>query len=114
MLCNMPQRPLRPCPRPGCGQLTRGGPCERHRRQSERDRGSASARGYGRRWQKAREIYLAEHPWCAECLRHGHRVLAQEVDHIIPHRGDPALFWRRSNWQSLCKTHHSEKTARGE
>ncbi|MFG1378079.1 HNH endonuclease [Xanthobacter autotrophicus] len=26
------------------------------------------------------------------------------VDHIIPHRGDKALMWDRSNWQALCPT----------
>jgi len=50
---------------------------------------------------------------------------ATEVDHIKPHKlkqaidgGDPvaiataqSLFWNRRNWQGLCKTHHSRKTA---
>jgi len=34
------------------------------------------------------------------------------VDHIVPHRGDRALFWDTSNWQPLCKPHHDAKTAR--
>lgn len=33
------------------------------------------------------------------------------VDHIIPHKGDPELFWDQDNWQSLCKPHHDRKTA---
>jgi 5-methylcytosine-specific restriction protein A len=38
-------------------------------------------------------------------------VAANEVDHIKPHKGDMALFWDSSNWQSLCKPCHSAKTA---
>lgn len=36
---------------------------------------------------------------------------ASVVDHIVPHKGDQKLFWRRSNWQSLCKRCHDVKTA---
>jgi 5-methylcytosine-specific restriction protein A len=32
------------------------------------------------------------------------------VDHIRPHRGDPALFWDPANLQTVCKAwHDSEK-----
>ncbi|WP_328595995.1 HNH endonuclease signature motif containing protein [Aureimonas psammosilenae] len=31
------------------------------------------------------------------------------VDHIIPHRMDLKLFWRRSNWQPLCQPCHSSQ-----
>jgi 5-methylcytosine-specific restriction protein A len=37
---------------------------------------------------------------------------ANVVDHIVPHKGDQALFWDKNNWQSLCKPHHDAKTAR--
>lgn len=33
-------------------------------------------------------------------------VLATVVDHVIPHRGDQALFWDTSNWQPLCRRCH--------
>lgn len=62
---------------------------------------------YGRRWRKARAAFLAEHPFCVDCGR-----LADEVDHVTPHRGDRALFWSSDNWQSLCETCHGRKTAR--
>jgi 5-methylcytosine-specific restriction protein A len=41
-------------------------------------------------------------------------TVATEVDHVIPHRGDPLLFWAISNCVGLCHAHHAEKTARGE
>lgn len=69
---------------------------------------SSTARGYGYRWQKERERYLAEHPLCVYCEREGHITAATVVDHKIPHRGDDQLFWDESNWQSLCAVHHNK------
>ena len=43
-------------------------------------------------------------------MKEGRYRKASVVDHIIPHRGDEALFWDRSNWQALCHRHHSIKT----
>lgn len=74
-------------------------------------RETAAARGYGYRWQQARAGWLRSHPLCAHCERAGLVVAANEVDHIKPHKGDMAMFWDSSNWQSLCKPCHSAKTA---
>ena len=75
-------------------------------------RETAAERGYGYRWQKAREGWLRSHPLCVHCEREGRVVAATDVDHIKPHRGDMALFWdSENNWQSLCHSHHSLKTA---
>ena len=41
------------------------------------------------------------------CLAEGRTTQSQVVDHIIPHKGDPGLFWCRSNWQALCFHHHN-------
>ena len=107
----MPDRPLRPCKKPGCRNLTRSGWCDEHKPVYRDDRGSANSRGYTARWRRERARYLAEHPWCAECQRQGRLEPATEVDHIVPHKGDQALFWDRGNWQGLCKRCHSRKTA---
>ena len=50
-----------------------------------------------------------------ECLKHTNSVLtpATVVDHIVPHRGDHALFWDEQNWQPLCKSCHDKKTGGG-
>ena len=76
-------------------------------------RASAAARGYGREWRKARLQHLAKEPLCRECTAEGVTMAASVVDHIEPPESptDP-LFWRRSNWQSLCKKHHDAKTLR--
>lgn len=99
-----------------------------------RTRGQTSGhRGYDYRWQKARTAFLQEHPFCVYCLRE-HRIAATTVaetilecaarglpvpygnvvDHIKPHRGDQALFWDRTNWQTCCATHHSRDKQRQE
>lgn len=70
-------------------------------------RGSAASRGYGHKWRQARLDHLAANPLCVKCKELGRITAATTVDHIIPHKGDQRLFWRRSNWQSLCTTHHS-------
>ena len=70
------------------------------------DRQSSTQRGYGSRWQKAREAWLREHPLCVDHLARGQLVAATVVDHVRPHKGDLKLFWDRHNWQSLCKNCH--------
>lgn len=69
-------------------------------------RASAHARGYDHRWQKARLTFLARFPLCSMCQKLGRTVAATVVDHIVPHRGDQALFWNTTNWQPLCAPCH--------
>jgi 5-methylcytosine-specific restriction endonuclease McrA len=98
------------------------------------DKQSSTARGYGYKWQQARAGYLLSHPFCAYCLREVGISYEQEavaiglqctqvgiglpyaqvVDHVTPHRGDMKLFWDKTNWQSLCQTHHSRDKQREE
>ena len=75
---------------------------------------------YGYRWQQSRDAFLREHPCCCFCSTPDRPTEAFVVDHIVPHRlkeakesGDARrikaaekLFWRRSNWQPLCKLCH--------
>lgn len=107
----------RPCTYPGCPALVpavRGGRCEIHaklvRRENEKHR--RGHRLYDRRWQRERDRYLREHPLCVTCTNVGRVVPATEIDHKVPHCGDLVLFWDKSNWQSMCHTCHSSKTAR--
>jgi 5-methylcytosine-specific restriction protein A len=78
-------------------------------------RESAAKRGYGKKWQAAREQWLAAHPLC-QCRgvrrRSASVADATVVDHRVPHKGDLKLFWDRKNWQSMAKECHDRKTAR--
>jgi 5-methylcytosine-specific restriction enzyme A len=115
----MPEAPLAPCRAPGCAVI---GPCPQHdvaRGRLERQAKPAWSSWYHiARWRHPvwglRTRALAQSPLCVLCSRTGNIVEATEVDHIVPHRGDPALFWSLLNVQPLCKRHHDEKTARGE
>ena len=117
----MANRLPKECRRAGCPERTThaSGLCETHRAQQEarhaeqnKQRPSAHRRGYGRRWRKLRARFLRINPLCGKCAEEGLVVPATEVDHIVPHRGDPALMWDWSNLQSLCKSCHSRKTAK--
>jgi len=126
----MPVSSLKPCSHAGCGVLVRGSSrCDKHKNENKRtfddNRGSSSERGYGYKWQRAREGFLRKHPLCVRCGESGYVVAAVVVDHIIPHKledsnksGDVArieksrsLFWDRNNWQPLCKICHDKKTS---
>ena len=53
------------------------------------------------------------YPLCINCRdTYGEIRSATEVDHINPHGGDMKLFWDTSNWNGLCKSCHSKKTAK--
>jgi 5-methylcytosine-specific restriction endonuclease McrA len=90
---------MRPCGQAGCPELvTRGGYCDRHRREwDRRRRGTAHQRGYTKRWVRYSAKRLSEFPFCAICGR-----LADVTDHIVPAQVAPARFWDPTNHQSLC------------
>ena len=73
-------------------------------------------RWYGTvRWQGMRERQLARDPFCVDCQAAGRLAVdATDVDHEIPHRGNPKLFWDAKNLRSRCHACHSRKTRRGE
>lgn len=114
------------CIAPGCDDLAEvgGNRCPDHqaerlaqsRAAKARAKETVGARAGGHlyhsvRWRKERRDHLARHPLCIECQADGLVIVATEVDHIKPHRGDLKLFWQRANWQSLCRPCHSRKTA---
>jgi len=107
------------CRKAGCKKIiTSTGFCSDHTdtygKEYDRHRGSSNERGYDSKWRRARLVYLAANPLCVQCRCDGVVHPASVIDHIVPHRGDRELFNDQSNWQSLCKRHHDEKTRRGE
>jgi 5-methylcytosine-specific restriction protein A len=96
---------------------------------TERTRGTAAQRGYDRRWQRYAQQWKMRFPLCGDrrhpitgerqpdatdsrCVQRGLISEVYAVDHIVPHRGDPALFWEPQNHQSLCRTCHNAKSQR--
>ena len=63
-----------------------------------------------RQWLTLRQIQLSKNPICAGCQAEGIITPAKVVDHLFPWSqiSKEAFFINR--FQSLCQTHHSEKT----
>lgn len=107
MIIAMPNRPpvFKPLGKPSK-------PMESVRKaEYDKTRAGSSARGYGFKWQKARKRFLEENPLCVICQAKQLVKAARIVDHIIPHKGNADLFWDKRNWQALCASCHSRKTA---
>jgi 5-methylcytosine-specific restriction enzyme A len=58
------------------------------------------------RWTNRSKYQLHAHPLCAMCLQSNIIKEANVADHIVPHHGDPQLFWFGA-LQSLCWAHHN-------
>ena len=76
-------------------------------RDDYRRRGTRQEQGYTNEWLRAAADFRKRHPLCAMCLKRGKVRPCQCVDHIVPHEGDPVLFWDEDNWQSLCNRCHN-------
>jgi 5-methylcytosine-specific restriction protein A len=56
--------------------------------------------------------FKAQHAFCINAGRIATCTLVTDVtDHIVPHEGDERLFWDELNWQPMCYSCHSRKTA---
>lgn len=65
---------------------------------------------HDKRWKQLRRRKLRESPYCAVHEAKGQAIIATDVDHIVPHKGDGSLFFDYGNLQSLCHSCHSMKT----
>jgi 5-methylcytosine-specific restriction enzyme A len=66
-----------------------------------------------KKWRDIRDYLLRRNPLCPECSARGLVVPGTDIDHIIPHKGDKALFWDCKNLQVLCHECHARKTGQG-
>lgn len=66
-----------------------------------------------RRWRAKREAQLSKEPLCRYCAQLGRITPGYIADHIDPHRGDRAKFWK-GELQTLCETCHSSTKQREE
>lgn len=103
----MSKLPLSICNYPGCSNRVPKGYCATHKGYRLNPHLDKIYRS--REWREASLEYRRNNPLCVLCYKEGRVVAAHSVDHINPvvEGGD---FWDKSNWQSLCKSHHSKKT----
>ncbi|MFZ3578819.1 HNH endonuclease [Virgibacillus sp. DJP39] len=107
----MPWKPKTICRHPACHELGVDRYCDKHKKQVTKEQNKSSSKIYTYQWRKVSKAYLKENPLCVHCRREDRLTPATEVDHTIPHGGEMKLFWDKRNWQGLCKTCHSKKTA---
>lgn len=74
--------------------------------ESDRRRGSARSRGYSAQWDSEAAAFKRVHPLCMGCKAIGLVKVTDVVDHVVPHRGNMAIFWDRDRWQPSCRWHH--------
>lgn len=60
-----------------------------------------------------RKRQLMRVPWCEPCKVMGRSTPATVVNHKVPHRGDPRLFWY-GELESTCKNCHDQPIQRAE
>jgi 5-methylcytosine-specific restriction protein A len=113
----MPRRALTTCSAPGCGELVEHGRCSDCSTAAERQRGSSSKRGSGKKHRTRFRAAVLERDIC--CVLHrelGEWVLATVADHwplsrreLVEHGDDPD---DPSHGRGLCHDCHSTETAR--
>lgn len=125
----MPDAFLHYCHEPACQEKTAGRFCPTHARATtqryDRQRGTAAARGYDRRWQRYVARFRARYPLCGDrpaeapattdSVCQAARIIRPMyvVDHIVPVTGpDDPTFYRPANHQALCESCHNAKRRR--
>ncbi|WP_432702679.1 HNH endonuclease [Lysinibacillus sphaericus] len=116
----MNSKPLRPCNKPGCGQLTRDGYCDQHKttkaeNNSYYDKYHRSDRSkqfyHSAAWKRARDlIRIRDNGLCIECLNQKRITVGTIVDHIIPIKQNWNKRLDEDNLQLLCQSCHNKKT----
>ena len=113
------------CAQQGCSEIVPRGRCNQHRTIPDRARGTFRERGYTARWDRRAAAFKRLYPLCgmrpnglrpvmSQCHSEGRTTIATQVDHVVPHKGDPVLMWDElHNWQSLCSACHTRKTTAG-
>lgn len=87
----------------------------RRRDQEERSRKMYNTRA----WRRLRdEVYARDAYTCRKtgviCVGKHPAPNSPVADHIIPHHGDPELFWDKDNIQTVSKAYHDSQKQREE
>lgn len=117
----MPMSPLRYCSEPGCREKIRNKPrCEIHAKERNRIKNQHDYEVKKAKnpfyktaaWKRLRIEQLAKSPLCEWVYAGDQRKCGRPaivVDHIVPRESGGADH--PDNFQSLCHSHHSKKTA---
>lgn len=83
--------------------------CDKHSREADRKRGTATERGYGKQWRQTRKLFLDRYPYCQH--RDGCINPATDVHHIDGLGPQGPLGHDEGNLMALCHSHHSQITS---
>lgn len=116
----MNSKPLRPCNKPGCPNLTREGYCGQHktakadnnRYYDKYNRNKKHDQFYhSSSWIKCRDyIKIRDNGLCQHCLNEKRITVGVLVDHIVPLSIDWSKRLDENNLQLLCQSCHNLKT----
>ena len=120
----MPAKPLRPCNKMGCSELTRNSYCDKHRHSAveqnkERHkyydkyrRNKKHDRFYhSSAWIKLRDyVRIRDNGVCQQCLNEKRITIGKPVDHIVPIAVDWDKRLDEDNVWLLCQACHTKKT----
>ena len=100
----MPSKPLRYCLTPGCAQKTSQARCEAHQASNRAVvRQGEDLRYRTQQWTDYSKQFRAEHPMCAIQASYC-TLITDVVDHILPVRTHPHLFWEVGNHRPACQS----------
>lgn len=116
------QKPLKPCNKFGCRNLSKTRYCEEHQTEHSnqhryydkqvRDKQSNSFY-HSAAWKKARSIVkVRDNGLCVECMNDKRITIGVLVDHIIPIKEVWDKRLELDNLQLLCQSCHNKKTGK--
>ena len=107
----MPNKIAHPCNHPGCPALTTERFCPAHAKQVQqrydKERGTATERGYDSTWAKVRKIQLSQYPLCQRCEQGG-VIRAAVLVHHVKRIADGGSVLDQNNLLSVCADCHYE------
>jgi 5-methylcytosine-specific restriction enzyme A len=127
----MPSRPMKPCSKIGCPELTNNKYCSKHTDQVKDDKAEANKHydktirysednikyskfyhsgewAIVRKQALSRDLYL-----CRDCYEFEKKItLGDVVDHIVEIKDKWDLRLSMDNLRTRCHKHHNEKTAK--
>ena len=104
----MPNRPLKPCNKYGCKNLTSGSLCPEHQRQYDADYDKSRKDDPGRRmiqsvqWRKIRAAKLSRNPLCERCI-------GVVPAYLVHHKDRNQFNIKDYNLESLCNECHEKE-----
>jgi 5-methylcytosine-specific restriction enzyme A len=114
-------KPLKPCSKPNCPNLTYETYCDQHRNAraennryyDKYNRSDRSKKFYhSSAWKKVRElIKIRDNGLCQHCLSDKRITVGTIIDHIVPITDDWNKRLEEDNLQLLCQSCHNKKTA---